>query len=688
MSRRHRRSIKHTPARVLLSDVLPYELPVGFDNVGLYRFLLANKARRNGSRIEFREPNDHVRTVLTILFGRDVTPLKDGGYSIPAKRTLDPTIPFQYSIRHSDGSSRVLSVPHPSSQIGLVDFYDRYKSLLLLHTSTSPFSIRFPNRVSRYTTFNDSVFMEAKAKRSSSIELENRESEHLRSFFTYQRFDNIAKFFESPEYRLHEKRFGHLIKLDIAKCFDSVYTHSISWAIFGKGTAKLGIADRTTFADEFDTRIRGMNDNETHGILIGPEVSRIFAEIILQRVDRDVEQALLAQNLRIGVDYEISRYVDDYSIFLRDLTTKEAVCRTLEACLRPFRFHLNMSKEEENQTPFISAISVASNKLWREIDTHLRIEEDFVHGTEIKAYADFRTTSRELISGYKTILRDTQALPSLVNNSCLSYIERCLEREFENFLTIDSRREEIADGKMGKRVEFYNRRNLARALEASLELAFFVYGGSPKVGSAIKLARISSMVRKAIRTAGCSLDDSGRVDDTVRSEVLILLNRHPLGEGSSIENLYLLTLLSELGEEYALSERQLCQATQMLDPNGRISIPDWYNVLIVSEILRLIARQGTRYTEVVRALEKWSLKRVADFVQHARREAEEPFLVLNLISAPVVSDETKFKLLQHYGVKSRAEALAFANYQEHWFTRWSITDLHSELLLKRVQEVY
>ena len=35
-----------------------------------------------------------------------------------------------------------------------------------------------------------------------------------------------------------------------------------------------------------------LNYNETNGIVIGPEFSRIFAEIILQRVDKEVEKAL------------------------------------------------------------------------------------------------------------------------------------------------------------------------------------------------------------------------------------------------------------------------------------------------------------------------------------------------------------------------------------------------------------
>ena len=36
-----------------------------------------------------------------------------------------------------------------------------------------------------------------------------------------------------------------------------------------------------------------MNYNETNGIVIGPEFSRIFAEVILQQIDTSVERELL-----------------------------------------------------------------------------------------------------------------------------------------------------------------------------------------------------------------------------------------------------------------------------------------------------------------------------------------------------------------------------------------------------------
>lgn len=695
MPKKHRSGIKHTPARVVVSEVLPYEVPVGFDNLGFYKFLVEAKMHRDGNRIHFDSPNPQLQVILRIIFGKsvDAKPSPGGGYSIPEKSLTDSTVPFQYMIRHKAEQSRALSIAHPASQIGLVDFYERYRSLILLHTNSSPYSIRYPYRISRYTTFNDSVFSERQTSVTSSVEVADREYSRLRSYFVYQRFDNINKFFESPEYRHLEKRFGHLLQLDLTKCFDSVYTHSIAWAIFGKNSAKLELRPRKgsqgvqTFADEFDSRIRAMNDNETHGILIGPEVSRLFAEIILQRVDSDVEVALEAEGFALGRDYAILRYVDDYFVFMRDAGQRERIVRTLEDCLRPFRFHLNTSKEEINSTPFISGLSVAKGRLWSDLEGRLRLHADKVHGSELEGYVDFRSSANSMISAYKTTLRETDLGPHHLVNSCLSFIETRLEFEIERYLTIDEVRSKVPVVADRDRCEFYNRRNLMRALSAAVEFSFFVYGGSPLVGPAIKLARLVSLCRKAALTLGCSLDDRGRLDDLIASELMIQLNRFPLTRDASVESLYLLTLFSELGDDYLISESELCQFAGIEIKGQKLTVPTWFNVLILSDLLRFVSGKP-RYSNVLNAIEEWVLQRVSELDSRNRREAEQPLLVLNILAAPAVSAETKFRILKMYGVASRAEAVLVSESHDRWFTNWSIRDLHEELLYKRVQEVY
>ena len=108
------------------------------------------------------------------------------------------------------------------------------------------------------------------------------------------------------------------MKFDIQSCFDSIYTHSIAWAISGgvdlyKDNFE-GIPDKS-LGYIWDKIMQEMNYNETNGIVIGPEFSRIFAEVILQHVDQRVEQGLLNKGFILNTDYECYRYVDDYFFF-------------------------------------------------------------------------------------------------------------------------------------------------------------------------------------------------------------------------------------------------------------------------------------------------------------------------------------------------------------------------------------
>ena len=66
-----------------------------------------------------------------------------------------------------------------------------------------------------------------------------------------------------------------------------------------------------------------MNYNETNGIIIYPEFSRIFAELILQRIDKNVEKELYNKGYRYKEDYDIYRYVDDFSSFIMTIESKQ-----------------------------------------------------------------------------------------------------------------------------------------------------------------------------------------------------------------------------------------------------------------------------------------------------------------------------------------------------------------------------
>ncbi len=85
-----------------------------------------------------------------------------------------------------------------------------------------------------------------------------------------------------------EKKFDVFCSIDVAKCFDSIYTHSITWAVKNKEFSKQNRHVKNSFGTIFDRLMQSINYNETAGILIGPEVSRIFQrfffKILIERL--------------------------------------------------------------------------------------------------------------------------------------------------------------------------------------------------------------------------------------------------------------------------------------------------------------------------------------------------------------------------------------------------------------------
>lgn len=132
-----------------------------------------------------------------------------------------------------------------------------------------------------------------------------------------------------------------------------IYTHCLSWATKDKSFTKSNVSVSSTFGQEFDRVIRHGNHNETNGIPIGPEVSRIFSEIIFQEIDQRVIQGL--SDLNLHQDYEFRRYVDDIFIFAGNELIANRVYDKYADVLMSFNLHVNIAKSTCIGRPFFSS---------------------------------------------------------------------------------------------------------------------------------------------------------------------------------------------------------------------------------------------------------------------------------------------------------------------------------------------
>lgn len=131
-----------------------------------------------------------------------------------------------------------------------------------------------------------------------------------------------------------------LVKTDITRFYPSIYTHSLTWAAYGKEKVKSNLKIyEGSLADRLDLLARACNRNQTVGIPIGPETSRILAEIISSRIDDDLNEAF--QN--IAPD-QIDRLQDDWFIGVSTLEEAEKVLSKVARAYREYGLDINGSK--------------------------------------------------------------------------------------------------------------------------------------------------------------------------------------------------------------------------------------------------------------------------------------------------------------------------------------------------------
>lgn len=133
-----------------------------------------------------------------------------------------------------------------------------------------------------------------------------------------------------------------LVKTDISRFYPSIYTHSITWALYGKETVKTNRKTYSgSFGDRLDILVRACNRNQTIGIPIGPETSRIIAEVISARIDNSFYESEAA----IGLDQsKIDRLQDDWFLGVESLEKAETVLSALIKSYRNYGLEINGSK--------------------------------------------------------------------------------------------------------------------------------------------------------------------------------------------------------------------------------------------------------------------------------------------------------------------------------------------------------
>lgn len=207
-----------------------------------------------------------------------------------------------------------------------------------------------------------------------------------------------------------------ILKLDIANCFSSFYTHYIPAIIMGFDEAEKNYKKSKKREDtdekyekycKLDKIIRKLNKNQTNGLLVGPIISKIIVEGLLTRIDKELENS--------GIKY--TRYVDDYEVYLFE-DNEDCIKNIFVEALKKYGLSLNYEKMEIIDFPYYVV-----NNFDRMIELYNNREVD--NYDLIKLFNDFFEIERSGTKGaIRYLIKNLESSPINVKNNELfdSYI--------------------------------------------------------------------------------------------------------------------------------------------------------------------------------------------------------------------------------------------------------------------------
>lgn len=731
MRKRKKIKLSYSKERVLFSDVLPYECPIIFSNRYLYRFLakylwVGEKQKvdnitwnilKQSKRLDEKDAN----AFAALLFGCYE---KGKGIGTLQHRLNALFYPYHFNIAHKPNKNRTLSIIHPYSQWQVVEFYNQYKYSILYLCNQSKYSLRKPHKIAQYFYYRDRLHRKLLGHESDKVELFFNEYENLKTYFSYEKYSNIYKFYEDYRYQRAEKKFKHLIKFDLQSCFDSIYTHTISWATAG-GADKVKVLpgyNGSWVGDAFDNLMQSVNARETNGIVIGPEFSRIFAEIILQYIDQKVEQELLNkkhpnESIRHKSDYECYRYVDDYFLFYNDEKDRNLFLESLIKWLKEFKLQISPSKTEEFERPFITKITIAKHRiddlfsdifstpLWEEVESNLGAEKE-EDAEDVGSDKDKEILYRKfniylpansVNTRIKAIVREggieyrdianyllekmSQRLDAFLNRYEMGFkkYERLMSKE-------DTNRDEVELLAQGVQ------RKLTSYLVSLIDVAFFVFNSNRQVNTTLKLQKImNTIVIYAKRHGDFKSNPDIRFQTTskdiifkkIQDEIALVLATTDSHRNTLHESLYLLILSKELGSAYLFAPEVIKSFIEKSELQ--------YNLFACIILMYYYANHKCYDTQKTLLKEEILKKYRLVAESERRRNSELTILTADMMTCPFVDDAYKQSLLILMGITETEDQqmiMRFAKKQKYIFTRWTMFNLNKELQAKISQEVY
>lgn len=652
--------------RALLSDTLPFDTPIIFSNDGFY--INAKKY----------EKYDSINTCAIIdIYKKIINPLKDNPPDKSKKKKK--SAPYKYKIIKDSYNFRELSLIHPRAQINYSEFYNSFSSVIIHCISNSPFSIRRPVKVS--SSFYLKERCEDGKYKKSNITTTNKElsQKYSSSYYAYSGYNRLYKYFNSLEFYNNETKFSTMWTLDVSHCFDSIYTHSVSWAIKEKNYVREHLEYNSQFPQELDTLMQRSNNNETNGIPIGSEFSRIFSELIFQRIDLDIENKIKNKfSWSNNIDYKILRYVDDYVLYTHNEEQALEITKIISLNLNNYNLHLNNQKLIKLQRPFCTK---KTSMISRVDDVILWLESGMlVERNERIQLLDTKNKNniyKEFINKTKSICFENNSTYADISSYIISALCKILEKIF-NYFSLN-------------KIKLANDDLLAVKIKDAIfimvDLMVFYYSVYPYISSSYKVAKMVILTDNYLENVSQDYQNIFRTKITHAAENLYVQSpsiNHGKLEIEPIEKLNFIISTTFFGDNYLIG-------VDAFNEILKNKTPDYFTIISCL----FYFRERHCYQQIKTSLEKIIKKMLMkpDLLQ----DSQLAHLFLDVLSCPFVTLKTRSEIyqafLRKYYPKNNKEYINILKdldsfQSNYWFVNWKNHDLLAIIEKKELKVTY
>ncbi|HCD1131325.1 TPA: antiviral reverse transcriptase Drt3b [Morganella morganii] len=639
--------------RVLLTDVLPYEIPFILTNEGFYKF---SKNKNNLKKNKF----------IYDFFTK--------------KNENNETNPLIYRIAKDNDSSRNLFLIHPKNQLQIVELYKNYNQLISHLCSRSTYSLRHPSKIAyTYQKNNNSILKRYEDKfKDEGVGIDDDEPMYASTFFEYKEISFLYKFYDSYQFHRIEKKFDKLFKFDIAKCFSSISTFYLSKSIREIQSYHNSIGLHS-FENLFQKIMENCYFGNSHGLVVGPEFSRIFSEILLQSIDIEIKKSLKNHvtsdgriiKIKENTDYVIKRYVDDYFLFYNNEDIGNHVYKETLRQLEKFKLYINESKNTKYTVPFITGVTIAKQE-YRKLIESLFSKFGYIDDNEIKKGIKspmhrFHQLANQLITDIKCIVYKNKISYSAITGY---YFTLARNKVCEIHEHIDDYKDDPIQSE-----------KITNFLIIIIELSFFIHSMDFRVRSTYLISQIIILINKISENLGVQSSEfiKKKIYDEAYLSIRTAIQKNNIRD---IECLNLIISIRDIDINYQLNQETIEKIIGLDRDNFA---PNYFSLMTCLFYIQNKKEYLSTRTKIVNHI----CTKLSDNYLSIYNDSELAHIFFDSIRCPYITRKMKTDIVQ-IALKNTIRGTEVASTIEfiesqNWFIDWdcSTADSIERLLMKK-----